>query len=47
MIVLFKSMMFIAIMAILKRVFLFDENGKKVIKSGLVVDILQFYEDWQ
>ena len=23
-----------------------DENGNKVIKKGLVFDILQFYEDW-
>lgn len=24
----------------------FDDNGNKVIKRGLVVDILQFYDDW-
>ena len=30
----------------IKTGFLFDKNGNKVIKRGLVVDILQFYEDW-
>jgi hypothetical protein len=26
--------------------YLYDENGNKVIKKGLVVDILQVYDDW-
>lgn len=30
----------------LKTGFFLDENGIKVIKSGLVVDILQCYDDW-
>ena len=31
----------------MKTGFFLDENGKKVIKSGIVIDILQsYYDDW-
>ena len=30
----------------LKTGFFLDENGIKVIKSGVVVDILECYDDW-
>lgn len=26
--------------------YLYDENGKKVEKWGILVDILQYYDDW-